>query len=89
MKPERVWRFYQSLRGRGMSLTKLAAKLQTTHTHLSQVVTGSRGAHTRKHIARHLTREETDILGWEERGEFVPQGTMSQVEQLAERQTHG
>lgn len=87
MKPDHIWKFYRSLRARGMSLTKMAAALQTKHSHLSQVVTGARGGHTRRKMVRFLTLKETELLGWEERGEVpateemeVPQGTMSHVE---------
>lgn len=79
----KLWEFHKSLRARGMSLTKLAAlpELQTTHAHLSQVFNGTRsGKHTRRHIVKYLTRAETDLLGWEEQGTFVPDGTMLPVE---------
>ena len=74
------WDFYRKFHERGMSLTKLAKDLGTTHSHLSQVFSGTRGAHTRKHIARFLTEEETKILGWTETGQVVPQGTLSHME---------
>lgn len=79
MKP---WDFHRSLRARGVSLTKIAAELQTTPQHLSQVINGTRsGAYTRKHIAKYLTLEETTILGWEDdKGSFVPPETMFPVE---------
>ncbi len=82
MKPDHVWKFLRVLHGRGVTLTSLAKELQTSHGHLSEVINGKRGAHTRKHIAKLLTEEETTILGWTERGSFVPRGTLSQVENL-------
>jgi transcriptional regulator with XRE-family HTH domain len=71
------WQFYRALHGRGVRLSDLAEALGTTHSHLSEVFNGKRGAHTRKHIARHLTPEELTALGWTARGELVPQGTLS------------
>ena len=58
--------FYAALHRRGVTLNTLAAELQTTHGHLSQVFTGSRGKHTRKHIVKLLTPEEIGLLGWAE-----------------------
>lgn len=93
----KAWKFYRSLHGRGQSLGKLAAELQTTHSHLSQVINGTRGGHTRKKLTRFLTLEETTLLGWAEAGQAVPapiggggnevpRGTSSHMEQLAERE---
>lgn len=76
----RAWDFYRLFHARGMTLTKLAKELGTTHSHLSQVISGSRGANTRKHIVKFLTKEETTALGWEEVGSFVPDETMFPVE---------
>lgn len=85
IKPAHIWEFYRKLKARGMTLTKLAAlpELQTTHAHLSQVINGTRGERSRRHIAKYLTREETDLLGWtgDEQGSFVPEGTLLHVEQ--------
>jgi transcriptional regulator with XRE-family HTH domain len=75
------WDFYRKLHERGMTTEKLAAALQTSHSHISQVINGTRGAHSRKHMAPLLTAEERALLGWNERGEIVPQGTLSQVKQ--------
>lgn len=76
----KAWAFHNSLKARGMSLTKLARELKTTPQHLSGVVNGTRGAYTRKHLARLLTLAETEILGWSEQGEYVPPETMLPVE---------
>lgn len=99
MKPDHIWKFYQSLRGRGMSLVKIAKELQTQHGHLSQVVNGTRGGHTRRKMTKFLTASETDLLGWEEKGEVpepvfptledVPHETLSHMEQQAEPAPNG
>lgn len=75
------WEFYKKLHERGMTTEKLAVELQTRHSHISQVINGKRGAHSRKHLAPLLTAEEREILGWNERGELVPRGTMLQPQQ--------
>jgi hypothetical protein len=55
-----------SFRGRGMTLQKLAARIGSTHSHLSQVLTHKpgRGGHTRRKLFPHLTPEEIRLLGW-------------------------
>lgn len=80
----KAWEFHKSLKARGMSLTKLAPLLMTTHSHLSQVVNGTRGGLTRRKMAKFLTKEETEILGWDEQGSFVPRANMLPVEHTAE-----
>lgn len=64
--------FYKSLHGRGQTLETLAAKIKSTPTHLSMVFSGRRGRNTRKHLAEHLTLQELNLLGWNERGEVIP-----------------
>lgn len=58
------WNFYRLLHSRGMTLEKLAAELETTHSHLSLVFSGKRGRNSRKHIVKHLTHQEIEALGW-------------------------
>lgn len=89
----------ESIRRRGMSLTKIAAAMGTTHSHLSQTFNGLRGGKSHRRIALHLTASETALLGWTEQGKLaepetpdytalaasldVPQGTLSHVEHTA------
>ncbi len=68
MKRE-LQKFYELLHGRRMTLKHLAAELDTTHGHLSQVFSGKRGQRTRKYIIKLLTEAEIEALGWEPKAE--------------------
>lgn len=63
--------FHKSLRARGVKLDTLAEELKTTKSHLSMVFNGQRGGYTRKHIAKLLTPEELNLLGWNSDGEII------------------
>jgi hypothetical protein len=78
------WNFYRKFHERGMTLTKLAKLLGTTHSHCSQTISGTRGGDTRWKMVQFLTEEETTILGWSEKGTFVPRETLSQDENTTE-----
>ena len=65
--------FYRSLHARGVTLDSLAEELATTPSHLSAVFNGQRGGHSRKHIVKHLTADEREMLGWDEKGKLREQ----------------
>ena len=76
------YKFYKSLHARGVKLDALAEELGTTTSQLSMVFNNQRGGHTRKHIVKHLTPAELELLGWDEKGHLLP----SAEEQVRKRE---
>lgn len=74
----KVYEFNRSLKGRGLSLAKLAAAIGgTSHAHLSKVCNNlpGRGKWTRRRLAPLLTPAERALLGWDAKGNLVEQSS--------------
>lgn len=71
MKPH--WRFFDALKGRGVTLKALAAEAGVSRPHLSLVIAGTpgRGGQVRRKVAPLLTEGERQLLGWSEDGELI------------------
>lgn len=77
---------HRSLHARGWTTTKLAARLGTSRSQVSQTLNNDpgRGYRTRGKLAPLLTPDELALVGWDAQGNrtfpAVPHGTMSQPE---------
>ncbi len=79
------WNFYREFHSRGMTLKALAAATGVrSHSHLSEVLNNKpqHGGQTRRKLVAHLTARELELLGWDQQGNLVPQGTLSDVQQV-------
>jgi hypothetical protein len=67
------WDLIQKLHHRGISVTKLARMIGSTHAQVSMTLnnTPGRGYRTRPKLAPLLTAEELKILGWDEKGTIL------------------
>ena len=65
--PGRMRLFRGMLRGRGLSIAKLADAIHSERTHVGQVLRGvpGRGGQTRGKLVKLLTDEELSVLGWQ------------------------
>lgn len=65
--------FLASIRSRGLGIKELAQKIGSHRPHVNRVLLGypNCGGNTRKRLARHLTEEELDMLGWGPDGRLV------------------
>ncbi len=93
LKPIEMTLLHRSLAARGTSLGKMAGKIFTARSHLSEVVSGNRtGIPTWRRIikARLFTAKELALLGRDKAGHKlpeaspVPRGSNSHVEHQAE-----
>lgn len=68
------YELYRSLHARGETTSSLAAKILSSHGHVSMTLnnTPGRGALTRRKLARLLTAEELKCVGWDSTGNIVP-----------------
>lgn len=78
------WRLHQAMKARGMDTKLLAILIDSSRTHVSQVLNNKpgRGGQTRRKLAEHLTPAELELAGWDRAGNIVPRGTLSQAEDL-------
>lgn len=70
--------FYRRLRRRRLSAAKLAARIVSGRTHVTEVLNGTTDSpRTRARLARLLRAEELSLLGWNRAGEIVPRDAES------------
>jgi hypothetical protein len=63
----------RSLDTRGETAATLARRIQSSRSHVSQVLANKTGigGHTRRKLAPLLTAEERALAGWDERGDLI------------------
>jgi hypothetical protein len=68
------WHFYRRLRRRRLNAAKLAAKIVSGRTHVTEVINGTKESPRTWHrLARHLKPEELALLGRDSNGDLVEQ----------------
>lgn len=74
LQPLNRLHFYRRLRRRRLTAAKLAAKIVSGRTYVTEVINGTKeSARTWHRLARYLKPEELALLGRDSNGDLVPQ----------------
>lgn len=76
-----------AMKARGLSVTKLAAEIGTTHSQVSLTLNNrpNRGKETRPKLAKLLTPDELALVGWDAEGKLKAESREQKSKQQVEQ----